>query len=123
MAQLRPDPAAAPAVLTKATLRAARHLGLSQQDLGEIVGLSGATISRMARGRGELGPAEKEGELALLLLRVHRSLDALLGGDGEKVRRWLEAESFHLGGTPREMLSTVTGLVRVAEYLDAMRGK
>lgn len=108
-------------VLTKAVLRAAERLEVPAKDLAEILGVSRASLSRLQRKR-RIDPDSKEGELALLFLRVFRSLDALLGGDREQCRRWLHAPNHHLSGTPAELLRSVTGLVRVAEYLDAMRG-
>ena len=118
-------PAEADRVLTKAVVRAGERLGLTQRELAGILGVSPATLSRLARAREPrlLEAASKEGELAVQLLRVYRSLDALLGGDDEANRRWLRAENHHLGGVPAALLQTVTGLVHVAEYLDAMRGK
>lgn len=119
------------AVVTKALLRAADVLGLSQKELARTVGVSEATMSRIyrlsrARERGavqtQVAVDRKEGELALLLLRVFRSLDALLGGDAQKVRAWFGAENAHLGGVPKERVQTAEGLVTVALYLDAMRG-
>jgi DNA-binding XRE family transcriptional regulator len=112
------------AVVTKALLRAAEALGLSQKELARTVGVSEATVSRMSRvGRGSLVAVDKkEGELALLLLRVFRSLDALLGGDAQKVRAWFGATNTHLGGLPKERVQSAEGLVTVALYLDAMRG-
>jgi hypothetical protein len=32
-------------------------------------------------------------------------------------------ENHHLGAPPADLLQTVSGLVHVAEYLDAMRGQ
>ena len=118
-------PSEAERVLTKAVVRAGERLGLSQRELAGILGVSPATVSRVARPTDPrlLGADSKEAELAVQLLRVYRSLDALLGGDDEANRRWLRAENHHLGGVPAALLQTVTGLVHVAEYLDAMRGK
>jgi transcriptional regulator with XRE-family HTH domain len=112
-------------VLTKAVLRAGERFGLSQRELAGILGVSPATLSRLARrDRGRpLVAGSKEGELAVQLLRVFRSLDALLGGDDEANRRWLRADNHHLAAVPADLLQSVTGLVHVAEYLDAMRGK
>jgi DNA-binding XRE family transcriptional regulator len=113
---------AAEEVLTKATRRAATHLGLSQKELARILGVSEATVSRLGSGK-LLEPEKKEGELALLFLRVYRGLDALVGGSEEKARSWFGAANDHLGGVPRERVQTAEGLVHVAQYLDAMRGK
>ena len=112
----------AAAVLAKATLRAAEGLGVSRRDLGRVLGISEATVSRIAHGRA-IDPTTKEGELALLFVRVFRSLDALVGGDLGAARDWLRAENSHLGAVPAEMLLTVGGLVHVLEYLDALRGR
>ncbi len=120
------------AVVTKALLRAADALGLSQKELARAVGVSEATMSRIAAARSRrrvraLTPTlvsvdRKEGELALLVLRVFRSLDALVGGDAQKLRAWFGAQNLHLGGVPKERVQSVEGLVTVATYLDAMRG-
>jgi predicted XRE-type DNA-binding protein len=112
----------ADAVVTKAVLRVAAALDVSQKELARILGLSEATVSRLMSGKLSLDAESKEGELALLLVRVFRSLDALVG-DEPKARAWFHAGNAHLGGVPAERVRTVEGLVHVAEYLDAMRGQ
>lgn len=116
-----PKLAAAP-VLTRAVLAAAERLDVRSRHLAAIVGTSEASISRLRSGR-TLDPAQKEGELALLFLRLYRSLDALVGGDDDKARAWLHADNDHLGGVPADRIRTVEGLVDVIQYLDAMRGR
>jgi uncharacterized protein (DUF2384 family) len=108
-------------VLTKAALRAAELLGLSHQDLAGVLGVSPSTVSRF--DERPLDPARKEGELAVLFVRLFRSLDALLGGRTDKARQWLSSPNHNLGGVPAERIRTVTGLVDAIEYLDALRGK
>lgn len=108
-------------VLTKAVFRASERLGLAQKDLAQVLGVSPATVSRFSRR--PLDPDSKEGELALLFLRAYRSLDTLVGGDAAKGQGWLHAPNVHLGGVPAGLLVTISGLVHVVEYLDAMRGK
>ena len=109
-------------VVATAVLSAAERLGLTNRHLATVIGLSEASISRMQRGRG-VDPASKEGELALMLLRLYRSLDTLIGGDDAKSRAWLHAMNDHVGGVPAERIRTVEGLVDVVQYLDAMRGR
>jgi hypothetical protein len=122
-APLHPSTSAEPGpVLAKAVLSAADRLGVRARHLSAVLGSSEASVSRLQHGRG-LDPDSKEGELALLFLRVYRSLDALVGGDDEKARRWLHADNDHLSGVPAERLRTVEGLVDVVQYLDAMRGR
>ena len=114
-----PQPAA---VLAKSVLAAAVRLRLRHRHLADVLGASEASVSRLQRGRG-IDPASKEGELALLFLRVYRSLDALVGGDDERARQWLHAQNDHLGGVPADRIRDVQGLVDVVNYLDAMRGR
>lgn len=115
----KPEPAP---VLAKAAINAAFRLGLRNKQLAEIIGTSEASVSRLRSGRG-LDPKTKEGELALLFLRLYRSLDALVGGDDAKARSWMHAANDHVGGIPAERIRSVEGLVDVVQYLDAMRGR
>jgi hypothetical protein len=110
------------AVLTKAVKAAAARLGLRNRDLAGILGASEASISRL-RGDRTVRPGSREGELAALFIRLFRSLDALVGGDEAKARRWFHAENHHLSGVPAARVRSIEGLVDVVHYLDAMRGK
>jgi transcriptional regulator with XRE-family HTH domain len=110
------------AVLGRAVLRAAGRLGISQAALGRILGVSAASVSRLPRGRG-VDPDSKEGELAALFVRLFRSLDAMVGGSDTAARAWFHASNAHLEGVPADLVQRVQGLVRVVEYLDALRGK
>ncbi len=109
-------------VLTEAVRRLAEEWSLSHKELSVVLGVSEASLSRLGRSR-TIDPKSKEGELALLLLRIFRSLDALVGGSSEKAGLWLRAENAHLVGIPLSLLKRVDGLVHVAEYLDALRGR
>ena len=110
-------------MVAKALVRAAQRLGLSQSDVAAVLGSSPASISRTFAGGRPIPPDSAEGRHALLFLRLFRSLDTLVGGEEDKARRWLESPNAHLGGqAPRALLASTPGLVRVAEYLDAMRG-
>lgn len=109
------------AVATKAVLRAAGRLGLSNKALGGIIGLSEATVSRMGSGSYTLSPGDKPFELALLFVRLFRSLDAIAGGDEAVATKWLRNENAALGGAPITLMQSVSGLVHVLGYLDARR--
>jgi hypothetical protein len=104
-------------VLSQAVLRAGRTLGLSQADVGRVIGRDRTSI---ACG---LDPGSKAGELALLLIRCYRSLYVLVGGREEDMRHWMQTANHHTGGIPAEQVKTVQGLAEVVAYLDAMRGK
>ena len=108
--------------LAKALMRAAKSLGLRNVDVARIVGTSEASVSRISKGRS-LEVASKEGELALLFLRLFRSLDAVVGGNEAQARAWLHAQNTHVSGVPAQRIQTVEGLTDVVRYLDAMRGR
>ena len=109
-------------VVSKALLRAADALQIPTAALARIIGSSEASLSRVRSGTRSVALESKEGELALLFLRIFRALDALVGGNQEQARAWLHAQNDHVRGVPLERMQAVEGLVGVAEYLDALRG-
>ena len=115
---LNPQPAD---VLAKATVRASQLLGLSGAALARTVGLSEPTVSRILKGDKAIDPASKEGELSLLLVRVYRSLDALVGTDDGKRQIWMQSHNRALGGKPIQLVQKAEGLVATLHYLDGMR--
>jgi plasmid maintenance system antidote protein VapI len=108
-------------VLTKSVLRAAGLLGLSSAALARVLGVSEASISRLASGTRTIDPASKEGELALILVRVYRSLDALVGTDDAQRKAWMAGYNRALNGKPLDLIERAEGLVAVVSYLDGMR--
>ncbi len=108
-------------VLSKAALAAADRLGLTARTLARIIGVSEPTVSRMRRGDLGLEEGTKPFELAALLIRVFRSLDAVTGGDERVARAWVQAENLALGGVPAAKMVSVQGLCDVVTYLDARR--
>ena len=117
-AQPRTDPAS---VLTKAVLKSAELLELPSVVLARILGVSEASISRLFSGSRQIDPENKEGELALLLVRVYRSLDALVGTDASQRKAWMQSHNRGLNGRPIELIQRAEGLAAVVSYLDAMR--
>ncbi len=109
------------AVVTKAAVRVADELGLTAKVLARAIGVSEATVSRMRHGDYRLDG--KPFELALLVIRLFRSLDALTGGDKETARHWVNNHNTALGEAPLTRLQTVAGLVDVIAYLDARRAR
>jgi transcriptional regulator with XRE-family HTH domain len=121
-----PSEASDSALVTKATARAADKLGVSNKALAGIIlagiiGVSEATVSRMKNGKHALATGSKPFQLALLLVRLYRSLDALIGGDDVAARAWLSNTNTALGGAPIELIQSVSGLMNVIQYLDARR--
>lgn len=108
-------------VVTKAITRAADRLRLTNKVLCRIVGLSEPTISRMRRGEFVIDPNHKSFELALLFVRLYRSLDAVVGGDDSVAADWMTNVNTVLNGRPLELVQTVSGLTNVIAYLDSRR--
>ncbi len=109
------------AVLAKATVRASSYLGQSGAGLARTIGLSEPSVSRLIKGEFTLNPDKKEGELALLLVRVFRSLDALVGTDDQKRMSWMNSYNKALAGVPLQLIERADGLVATLNYLDGMR--
>ncbi len=109
-------------VLAKATTRACALLGINGSALSRIIGVSEPTVSRILRGDRPLNPDTKEGELAAMLVRVYRSLDALVGTDDQKRMAWMRGPNKALGGgIPGELIERADGLVATLNYLDGIR--
>jgi hypothetical protein len=110
------------AVVTKATIRAADKLEVSQKTLASIIGVSEAVVSRMRSGSFALERTSgKSFELAALFIRLYRSLDAIVGGDEAVARAWLKNENTVLQSRPIDLVQKVQGLIDVIHYLDARR--
>lgn len=111
------------AVISKAVINATEILGLSQARLAQILGVSTSTISRLHTGTYLLSSEKKEWEFAVLLVRLYRSLDAIVGGSAEDGRRWLNSINHALADKkPADFILSTEGLVRVVNYLDSRRG-
>lgn len=112
-----------PQVLSKAVVNAATALGLPQVKLARILGVSTATASRLHSRNYQLSPQKKEWDFGVLLVRLFRSLDSVVGGSAEDARAWLDSPNRAFSGKrPADLIETTEGLVRVVGYLDACRG-
>jgi hypothetical protein len=111
------------AVLTKALKNAADYWGINNKQLGEIIGLSEATISRLKNGQYFLDHHSKQWQLAVIFLRIFRGLDAYMGGNVENECRWLKSNNIALGGVPSDLMRNVEGLTSVVQYIDYIRGQ
>ena len=116
------DPQAGP-TLSKAVIRAAAMLGLNKGTVAAILGVSAATASRLFAGTYVLDPGDrKTWEHSALFVRLYRSLDSLLGHDGQ-AKTWLQGRNTALNARPVDLLTSSEGLVRVVTYLDCYRGR
>ena len=110
-------------VLSKAVARTAQLWDLTNETLGEIIGVSASTASRLRAGAWKLAPGTKQFELGQFLVRLFRSLDSLTGSDDEAATSWLENDNTDLEGRPIELIRTVKGLTEVANYVDDFRAR
>ncbi len=109
-------------VLAKALLSASEQLGLQATELASILGVHRTAISRLKK-KCCLDPQSKQGEIALLLVRMARALFALTGGDAHWTHHFMRTHNKVTGGIPVEQVASIQGLVRVLQFVDAIRGK
>ena len=96
---------------------------MTNAKLGAVLGLSAATVSRLRSGQAKLDPASKSFEAGQFLLRLFRSLDALLGSDDQAARSWLATRNLDLGARPIDLIDSFKGLITVCDYVDAHRAR
>jgi antitoxin Xre/MbcA/ParS-like protein len=105
-------------VLGRSAYAAGEYLGLNKAQVGYVVGRDRSSIDRSG-----IAPDSKSGQLALIMVRVYRSLYALMGGDKDNMQHFMSTPNQGTGGVPAEQIQDVEGLVRVCHYLDAVRGR
>lgn len=110
-------------VLGEAVSRAAANWKLRDEVLGRILGISRTSALRLRSGQFKLRRGEKPFELGQYFVRVFRSLDAVMGSDDAASVSWLKSENLDLAGRPVDLMQSITGLLRVADYLDGYRAK
>lgn len=108
-------------VVAKALINLKEELHLSSESVGQIIGADASTVFRIGKN-GDM-KKNKVFEGALLLIRVYRSLFALLGGDKAVMIHWLTTSNKDFDEQcPIDYMKSLVGLVEVVQYLDAMRG-
>ena len=110
-------------LLTSAISKIAGFWGLSNVKLSSVLGLSEATISRLRSGKTFLDPASKSFEAGQFLLRLFRSLDALMGSDDDAAKSWLTSHNLDLEARPIDLIDSFKGLLTVCDYVDAHRAR
>lgn len=110
-------------LLAEAVRRIADFWNLTNEGLGDILGLSGSTVSRLRSGAWRFQSGTKSFELAQYLTRLFRSLDSMMGSDDAAAKSWLAADNADLDGKPIELIRTIRGLMMVTDYIDDFRSK
>ena len=106
-------------IVMKAYINAYKTMGISDGHAAKLIGVGRSTLLRKSGFEKD----SKQNELQILFIRLYRSLFALFGGDLTSMKHWFEHKNKHIRGVPRELCFSVTGLVNVNAYLDALRGK
>lgn len=111
-------------VLSEAVARAAANWRLSDQALGDILGISRTSALRLSSGEFTLKRGKPEFELGQYFVRVFRSLDSIMGSDDDASISWLKSLNLDLESRPLDLMrSSITGLIRVADYIDGFRAQ
>ncbi|MGY2736541.1 antitoxin Xre/MbcA/ParS toxin-binding domain-containing protein [Sphingomonas sp. UYP23] len=110
-------------VITTAVVRVATCWKLTNEQLGAVLGLSPATASRLRTGGFELDRSSKAFELGQYLVRLFRSLDAMMGSDDDASVSWLRTSNRDLDGRPLDLIRSIRGLGAVANYVDDFRAQ
>jgi uncharacterized protein (DUF2384 family) len=114
---------AAGRVLSEAVANVARYWKIPNERLGQILGISDSSVSRLRSGAYQLDPKSKAFEIGQYLVRLFRSLDSLTAAQDRSSVAWLTAPHPELGAAPLELISSITGLVRVCDYVDTQRAR
>lgn len=115
----KPNPSV---VLTKATLNAAQLLGLNHTELAKVLGTSPASISRLSASARLIDPESQEGKFSVMLVKIFKNLDLMVGGDATARNTWMNAHNKVLGCTPKQSIQTIEGIVYTLNYLNGMKG-
>ncbi len=86
-----------------------------------MMGLTEPAIDLIASASRGIDPLSKEGELALLLVQLHRSLNRLVDSDALTRQQWLCSHNNALNGIPITLMESPEGLAAVLSYLDGMK--
>ena len=100
---------------------------LSAAEQAQVLGLSGASRSTLARYRGGEPLADNRDLLdrAGHLLGIHKSLRMLFPHDRDLAYRWMTQMNLRFGGRPVDLVIAhgFEGLLAVRRYLDFQRGR
>ena len=104
-------------VLTKAVLSSAKQLGLTLDQLAIVINLDSVkTLNSL-----QLDPDSSQGELAIILIRIAISLDALTGGEAKWMQHFMKAPNKLTKGIPIEQIQTTQGLITILNVVEGLR--
>jgi|TARA_A100001391_G_scaffold205463_1_gene207441 transcriptional regulator with XRE-family HTH domain len=110
----------APHVLATALLNAGTQLNLNHSELAAVLGLHRSAISRLKQNR-QLKPDSKQGELALMLIRIHQALHALNDGNLPWMQHFMHSPNHLTGQVPAHQIQNIEGLFKVMLCVEALQ--
>jgi hypothetical protein len=109
------------ALVSKATMRAAAHLGLPDPVLATILGRPTSEIEQALKSQTPVIQDWLTLERAAPLLRLSRALDGRLGSP-EAAESWMRSHNSTFGARPVDVLQTIDGPQRVLDHAQALLG-
>ncbi len=109
-------------VLGKAIVNASKMLGLKQVEIAAALGMHRTTFSRL-KNNPSLDPTSKQGELALIVIRLSKDLFALTGGNERWIKKFMHTQNTMTGGVPVKQISSISGLMTVLRFVDGIQAK
>jgi Protein of unknown function (DUF2384) len=110
------------ALVSKATLRAAAHLGLPDPVLATILGLSASGVEQARESQTPVIQDWLTLERAAPLICLSRALDYGVCGDAEAAESWIRSHNTAFGARPIDVLQTADGPQRVLDHVQSLLG-
>ena len=101
-------------VLAKAVLNASNKLGLSLDELNEVIGVESDFTET------GIEPETSQAEASLVLITIYNKLFMLVGRNDADVAHWMRTENEMTGGIPAEQIKEDSGLQRISNILNGL---
>lgn len=105
----------------KSLIKAIKLMGLSKSDLSDILMTSESKLNKLLNSGIESDSTN--GQAALLIINVYRSLYGLSGNNKSFMHHFLYTENKYFDQRPIDTMKFLDGLVKVNDYLNAMGEK
>lgn len=109
-------------LLAKTSWKAAQQLGLKPEQFVRILHLECVDMV-LSDSSLMLDPNSKQGEIALILIRIYKALYHLNGGDIKWMHHFLNSPNLLTGEIPIEQLESMSGLLSVLNTVESLQHK
>ena len=100
--------------------------GIPQNIISNIIGVTSSKFSKLKNHHNgiDISPESNEGKLALYLIKVFRSLEAIFSRNENLCTKWISNPNSDFNNqTPIDLMADIMGLIRIITYLDYHRGR